>query len=166
MGIPRFLPLIRPRLTPLLNFKAVRDTVLGDVLLNRRRRIAMSAGVLDFDLDVERGPDWLLVRVRRLDLSQPDCPPLAERVWCLMEQHFIHRLVLELDQVPLFNSRLIGQLIQLYRRIVERDGVMRLCGLSPRNLAVLHQCRLDERLPAYEDRQEAILGSAYSRKPR
>jgi len=29
-------------------------------------------------LDVERGPDWLLVRVRNLDLAEPNMPPLAE----------------------------------------------------------------------------------------
>lgn len=118
------------------------------------------------ELDVERGPDWLLVRVRNLNPSEPDCPPLAERIWRLLEQHFTHRLVLELDQVQMLNSQVIGQLIQLYRRIAEHDGVMRLCGLSPRNRAVLHQCRLDERLPPYEDRQDAILGSLYPRLPR
>ena len=73
------------------------------------------------ELDVERGPDWLLVRVRRMDLAESDAPPFAEQIWCLLEQHFTHRLVLELDQVRLLNSHLIGQLIQLYRRIAEHD---------------------------------------------
>jgi len=120
----------------------------------------------DCELDVERGPDWLLIRVRNLDSTAPGCPPLAERIWRLMQQHFAHRLVLELDQVALINSRIIGQLIRLYRLIAEHEGVMRLCGLSPRNRAVLHQCRLDERLPAFEDRQEAVLGAMFPRKPR
>ena len=118
------------------------------------------------ELDVERGPDWLLVRVRRLDLTESDAPSFAERIWCLLEQHFTHRLVLELDQVRLLNSDLIGQLIQLYRRIAEHDGVMRLCGLSPYNREVLHKCRLDERLPPYEDRHEAVLASCYPLQPR
>ena len=115
------------------------------------------------DLDVERGPDWLLVRVRRLDPAESACPALAAQIWQLMEQHFTHRLVLELDQIPMLSSELIGELMQLYRLIAEHDGVMRLCGLSPHNRAVLHQCRLDERLPPYEDRQEAVRGAA---KPR
>ena len=99
-----------------------------------------------FDLDVERGPDWLLVRVRNLDLTQSDAPPLAEHLWGLLQQHFTYRLVLEFDEVGVLDSRLIGQLIQLYRRIEEHDGVMRLCGLSPHNRQVLHTCRLDDRL--------------------
>ena len=117
-------------------------------------------------LDVERGPDWLLVRVRNLDWVESDAPPLAERLWRLLQQHFTYRLVLELDGVRLLNSYLIGQLIQLYRRIEEHDGVMRLCGLSPYNRQVLHSCRLDDRLLPYEDREEAVMGRPHPTKPR
>jgi anti-anti-sigma factor len=125
--------------------------------------LAVSSGC---DLDVERGPDWLLVRVRKLDADRSGCPPVAEHIWRLLEQHFTHRLVLELDQVPVLGSKLIGELLQLYRRIAEHDGVMRLCGLSPHNRDVLHECRLDECLPPYEDRQEAVLGAVRPRHPR
>ena len=79
-------------------------------------------------------------------------------VVALLQQHFTYRLVLELDEVQVLNSDLIGQLMQLYRRIEEHDGVMRLCGLSPHNRQVLHACHLDDRLLPYEDRQEAVMG--------
>jgi anti-anti-sigma regulatory factor len=125
--------------------------------------LAVASG---YDLDVERGPNWLLVRVRHLDPGDIDFPMLADRVWSLMQQIFCERLLLELDEVPLLHSRLIGQLNQLYRRIAEHDGTMRVCGLSPRNRAVLHQCRLDERLLPYEDRQEAMLGCMVPNRPR
>jgi anti-anti-sigma factor len=110
------------------------------------------------ELDVERGPDWLMVRVRNVDLTESASPKLAERLWHLLQQHFIYRLVLELDEVRLLNSPLIGQLIQLYRRIKEHDGVLRLCGLSASNRQVLHTCRLDDRFLSYQDRQEALMG--------
>jgi anti-anti-sigma factor len=118
------------------------------------------------ELDVERGPDWLLVRVRNLDLLESDAPPLAEHLWSLLQQHLTYRLVLELDDVPTLNSHLIGQLIQLYRRIEKHDGVMRLCGVSPHNRRVLHSCRLDERLLPYGDREEAVMGRPRSVRPR
>jgi len=118
------------------------------------------------DLHVERGPDWLLVRVQSLDLAESETPPLAEHLWSLLEQHFTYRLVLELDAVEVLNSHLVGQLIKLYRRIEEHDGVMRLCGLSPHNRQVLHACRLDERLLPYEDREEAVLGHLHHARPR
>jgi anti-anti-sigma factor len=113
------------------------------------------------ELEVERGPDWLLVRVRNLDLAESDAPPLAERLWRVLQQHFTYRLVLELNDVEALNSDLVGQLTKLYRRIEEHGGVMRLCGLSPHNRQVLHACRLDDRLLPYEDREEAVMGRTH-----
>jgi anti-anti-sigma factor len=119
-----------------------------------------------FDLEVERGPDWLLVRVRSMAPSDPGDVSFAEHVWGLLQQHFTYRLVLELDGVGVLDSQLIGQLIQLYRRIERHDGVLRLCGLSAYNRQVLHTCRLDGCLPAYEDRQEAVMGRHIPTRPR
>jgi anti-anti-sigma factor len=116
--------------------------------------------------DVERGPDWLLVRVRNPDLAESESSDFAERLWRLLQQHFTYRLVLELDEVRVLNSGLIGQLIQLYRRIAGHDGVMRLCGLSPENRRVLHAYRLDDQLPPYGDREEAVMGRPHPARPR
>jgi anti-anti-sigma factor len=110
------------------------------------------------EFDVQRGPDWLLVRVKNLDLGEDDAPTLSERISSLLERHFTYRLVLELDSVPLLNGFLLGQLVQLHRWIEERDGMMRVCGLSRENREVLHACRLDERLLPYRDPEEAIMG--------
>ena len=118
------------------------------------------------ELDVERGPEWLLVRVRNVDVAESNKIPLAERLWSLLQQHFTYRLVLELDEVGLLGSLLIGQLLQLYRRIEEHEGVMRLCGLSPHNREVLHTSRLDERFLPYTDRRQAVMGQAFPRQPR
>jgi anti-anti-sigma factor len=117
-------------------------------------------------LDVERGPDWLLVRVRDFDPMESDAPPLAERLRSLLEQHFTYRLVLELDEVEELDSYLIGELIRLHRWIERHDGVLRVCGLSPQNCRVLHACRLDEQLPLYGDREEAVMGRPRVEKPR
>jgi anti-anti-sigma regulatory factor len=116
-------------------------------------------------LDVERGPDWLLVRLRNLDLATPDAPSLADELWSLLQQHFTYRLVLELDEVQV-NSHIIGQLLQLSRRIEEHEGVLRLCGLTPDSRQVLHAAHLDDRLPPYYDRQEAVLGRPHMARPR
>ncbi|MBN1395745.1 MAG: STAS domain-containing protein [Pirellulales bacterium] len=124
----------------------------------------MLAVATECDFEIQRGPDWLLVRLKNIEPSQTDSPPLTERLWALLEQHFTYRLVLELDEVPLLSSALVEQLFLLYHRIKEKDGVMRLCGLSPYNRRVLHACRLDERLHPYRDRQEAVLGRP--RQPR
>ena len=118
------------------------------------------------DLDVERGPDWLFVRVRNLDRREPNATPLADRLWRLLQQHFTYRLVLELNEVQVLDSALIGQLVQLSRWIEAHDGVLRLCGLSLCNRQVLHECRLDDRLLPYEDREEAVMGHTHAARPR
>jgi anti-anti-sigma factor len=120
----------------------------------------MLATANGWDLEVERGPGWLMVTVGDPGCPSEELPSLAECVWSVLEQHFTYRLVLELNQIPLLNSHLIGQLIALYRRIREHEGVLRLCGLSAYNRHVLQTCRLDHRLPAFEDRREAVLSSS------
>jgi len=117
------------------------------------------------ELHVERGPDWLLVRVECSDPVELDAASFAEQVWSLLEQHFTYRLVLELDQVSMLTSRLIEELMVLRRRVEQHNGIMRVCGLSPYNCEVLHACRLEEQLPAYQDRREAVIGQM-CRRPR
>ncbi|NQT39029.1 MAG: hypothetical protein HQ581_16140 [Planctomycetes bacterium] len=118
-----------------------------------------------WELDLERGPDWLFIKVRNLADHSMDAPLLAEQLWSHLQQHSVHRLLLELEGLTLLNSGLIGQLVMLHRRIDACGGMMRICGLSAYNMDVLHRCRLAERLHPYQDRQEAVLGFL-SRKPR
>lgn len=109
-------------------------------------------------LDVERGPDWIFIKV-----TPPDCwdkaPPLADAVWAILEQSFTYRVVLELDQIPLLRSCVIGQLILLARRVHTHDGLLRVCGLSEHNHEVLAAARLGAYLPNYRDRSEAVMAS-------
>jgi anti-anti-sigma regulatory factor len=118
------------------------------------------------ELDVERGPDWVLVRVANLDAAEAETPPLAERVWRILQQHFTYRLVLELDEVRLLTSRLIAQLVQLHRRIGEHGGLLRVCGLSEENCEALRACRLYDRLVVCDDRKAAVMGRERPRQPR
>ena len=112
-----------------------------------------------WELEVDRGPDWLFVKVRVPKRYRGDDPPLADLVWEQLQQHFIYRLALELDDVPLMHSYLLGQLLVLRKRILEHDGVMRVCGLSPLNRSVLETHGLDHQIPSYCDRNEAVMAS-------
>ncbi len=118
------------------------------------------------ELEVERGPDWLMVKVRGLDEASSDCYPLAEELLSLMERHLAHRLCLELDELRLLNSYVIGQLVRLHKMVSERGGLVRLCGLSPYNRRVLGTCHLDDVFLPYASRREAILGCSPPRNPR
>jgi anti-anti-sigma regulatory factor len=130
--------------------------------------LALASG---WEIGVERGPDWLIVTIKskgrdKKGRAKDNSLPLADYIWSLMEQNLTHRVVLELREFPVLTSHFIGQLIDLYRRIHEHDGVLRLCGLSAYNRRVLHTCHLDDRLPSYNDLHEAVLGYCDPGKPR
>ncbi len=109
--------------------------------------------------EVERGPDWLFVRLHIDDSEIAQNSNLAESLWSLLQQHFIHRLVLELDDLPAIRTHLIGQLVLLRKRIHSGDGLLRICGLSEESVAALRASGLESRLPHFRDRAEAVMGN-------
>ena len=120
----------------------------------------------DWDFQVTRGPDWLLVRPRRTAQRHPGGPSFAESVWALLEQHFTHRLVLEMGDVDQLDSDMISELLRLYKRICTHDGVMRLCGLSETGKRELLACRLEGHFPPYRNREAAVMADRQPRQPR
>jgi anti-anti-sigma factor len=84
---------------------------------------------------------------------------LAKELTSLLDQHLTNRLVLELDDVDLLTSLLLGQLVDVSNRVRTQGGMIRLCGLSADNQSVLRTTRLDRRLPHYADRLDAVHGS-------
>jgi anti-anti-sigma factor len=109
----------------------------------------------DWGVDVDRGPDWLFVRLRPGTQEPGD---MADKLWKLADRHFVYRMVLEMDQVDVLPSRLMGQLVTLQKRVMQRQGALRLCGLTDHCAETLHFCRLDQALPNYETRAEAVTG--------
>jgi len=107
-------------------------------------------------MNIERGPDWLLVRVRRLGEDASDTSSLANRLWSLLRQHFTSRLVLELDEIDELDQPVLQQLVQLHERICDNGGVMRLSRLSPHNERLLRAHRLEHRFPPYRTRIDAV----------
>lgn len=119
-----------------------------------------------WDFEVERGPDWLFVRPRRVGACPVGAPSFAEQVWAMLEQQFTNRLVLEMDAIDRMDSDLVGQLVCLYKRIHTHDGVIRICGLSPAAGEVLQLCRLGGHFPHFGTREDAVMGRVLPRQPR
>jgi anti-anti-sigma factor len=109
-------------------------------------------------MDLDRGPDWLFVRLRPPPRGLNAEVELAEAVWEMLEQSFCNRLVLELDDVPMLRSWMIGQIVNLHKRIYANGGMMRLAGLSDANQEVLRMSRLADRFPQYRNRTDAVMG--------
>lgn len=114
----------------------------------------------DWVFDVERGPEWLIVRL----VSPPPwqwaggAPSLADQLWQICQQHFTWRLVLDLERLPLLTSPLLGQLLILQGLVRERGGILRLCGVSAQQANALRLSRLESKLPLYHSARDAVLG--------
>ena len=118
-----------------------------------------------WELDVDRGPDGLLVKVRKPSAHDAPRQPLADVLWELLERHSVHRLLLELDQIRL-DEDMIEQLLELQVRIESHGGMLRICGLSPSNRRLFSKRHLDDRLVPYCDRSDAVLGHPLPHQPR
>lgn len=120
----------------------------------------MLEAITHWHLDVQRGPDWLFVRLVPPDQPGlvPEAEGVAEQIWEVIQQHFCYRVVLELDRVGMLYSSLLGQLILLSKRIYSHQGILRMSGVSEHNLDVLRTCRLEAALPSYHNRGDAVMG--------
>lgn len=108
---------------------------------------------------IDRGPNWLFVKLPpRMNIKR-DLPELAERLHSVASRHFIYRVVLELDELSSMPNEMVTQLVRLHRRLLQNGGSLRLCGLSPQCVDVLREHELDAELPNHETRQAAVLGS-------
>lgn len=106
-------------------------------------------------MKIDRGPGWLIVQLTPVDEPYDN---LADRLWGLLNQHFVYRLVLEMEYVDFLPSQLMGQLVMLHKRVLKHGGALRLSGLSEECLQALHTCRLDQALPHFRSRAEAVRG--------
>lgn len=80
---------------------------------------------------VDRGPNWLFIRV---DLGGEPCG-VGDRLWEIAHSQFVYRLVVQFDAGahadPVMGTKLGRELGKLCDRLTERGGALRLCGLSP-----------------------------------
>ena len=112
------------------------------------------------ELNVDRGPNWLFVKLRSRETPRAEVPQIADKLWSISSRHFIYRLVLELEDLEELPSGMMGQLVLLQERLAQCGGALRICGLSPECEETLHSCHLDSALPNHASREEAVMGSS------
>jgi anti-anti-sigma factor len=112
------------------------------------------------ELNVDRGPNWLFVKLRSKDEAVPAVPQIADKLWSISSRHFIYRLVLELEDLEEMPSGMMGQLVLLQSRLAQCGGALRICGLSPECEETLHSCQLDSALPNHASREAAVMGGS------
>jgi anti-anti-sigma factor len=112
----------------------------------------------EWTVELDRGPDWLFVRLRPPQGGDTGEILLAEMIWKHMEQAFCYRVVVELDDVRFLRSWMVGELVRLHKRVTSQGGMMRLSGLNATGEEVLRISRLSDRLPNYRNRTDAVMG--------
>ena len=117
---------------------------------------------LTVDLDYDwratfshEGP-WCIVHLHPSDQPFGDVIGLVKPLWEELERRWATLVVVEMDEVQFLGSSMMGELVRLYKRIAQRQGAMRLCGLREECRDALHVCRLDEVLHSAPTRDMAI----------
>lgn len=117
-----------------------------------------SSAAYKWELHIERGPNWLFIRL-------PHCPDplgpvgvLAQSIVDALDQHMVNRLVLELGGVECSCERLTAELQRVDAWLQRRDGVLRICGVPTRYIRQLQRTHFTDRFPLYQDREEAVWG--------
>jgi hypothetical protein len=111
-----------------------------------------------WQFDVDEGPEWLFLCLRR---SGPDAapePPVATRAWEIAEQSHKTRIVFEMGENAFLTSYLVGQLILLHKRALIAGATFRIQGFSAHNYATLQMLHVADRFPNYAGRENAVLG--------
>jgi hypothetical protein len=65
------------------------------------------------EFNVDRGPNWLFVKLKTREAAESAVPQIADKLWSISSRHFIYRVVLELDDLDQMPSGMMGQLITL-----------------------------------------------------
>ena len=108
-------------------------------------------------LRIERGPDWVLVRLDGDARRAPAASDFAlvDGIWHVLQENHAHRVLLELDEVDAIDDDLIATITTLASRIRSAGGLMRLCGLSEIDLRTL-RARGAANVAHFDSRAEAI----------
>ena len=121
-----------------------------------------------WELETERGPDWLIVKVNKHSAEEEVTAACPSPTCCGRSWSSILPIgsCWSWTRLSDLDDPLVEQLVQLHDRIAEHGGLMRLCGLSAENRLTLLAGRLDGALVAYVDREDAVSGGGLPRHPR
>lgn len=111
-----------------------------------------------YKLSVDRGPNWLFVKLRPKRSFADEISQLADELWLIASRHFIYRVVLELQELDFMPPGLTAQLVLLQERLAQCGGALRICGLSDECAEVLSESQLEAALPNHATRESAVLG--------
>jgi len=81
---------------------------------------------------------------------------IADGLWASIDGRGARQVVLDMGEINFFPSALMTELVRLHKRLAVAGGRLRLCCLQDHPHEALHMVRLDEVLPVFSTREEAL----------
>ena len=84
-------------------------------------------------------------------LEEKDIRALQESIMSVIEQAGRINLILDFCNVRFLSSAVLGLLIRISKKVYERDGQLRLCGINPKIYEIFRITRLTKIFDIYQD---------------
>lgn len=115
-----------------------------------------------FEVSLERGPDWLFVRlVPSADGRARHAIDLGASLREIARDHGTSRVVVELDALDSVDEDLLEGLAMLGRILERESGVLRVCGVKAGNGPGHASCGSLGHLPHFSCRHEAVRAGSW-----
>jgi len=109
----------------------------------------------DWDIAVDRGPDWLFLRLERGGPHGAECP-LADRLMQIIRVNHAHRVVVEFDGIDPLDDAILDAIAVVGSQVRDHGGLIRVCGLSAGGVRRLESSDQAGDLPHFESRSAAV----------
>jgi len=114
-----------------------------------------SSPAAGWEVAVERGPDWLFLRLERDDAGCGG-DPIAERLLGMIRVNHAHRVVVEFDGSDQLDDTLLDAIGAVGSRVRDEGGLIRVCGLSEGDVRRLRSSGRTGDIPHFESRSAAV----------
>jgi anti-sigma B factor antagonist len=89
-------------------------------------------------------------------LEETEIAALEHSILPIVEQAKIPNFVLNFDNVKFLSSAVLGLLIRLSKKVYERKGQLKLCGINAKIFEIFKITRLDRVFDIFTDVDEAV----------
>lgn len=118
-----------------------------------------------FQIDVSRGPNWVLLRLSPGESGNAaNEQQLADDLWNAVSRHLVYRVVLEFgSEFQTLSPMMIAQLDAFRTRLEAHDGALRVCGLNKNSADTLAsyctESKIRSRLTSHSSLACAVFGT-------